>query len=121
VAIFVSTPYMDEAERCHRVGLMSAGRFLQTDSPKRILASFPETIFEVLAPEASAARAVLEKEDFVLRGYPSGQVLKVACRPGSGAEDIEHSLGQAGVPASAIEQVVPTFEDVFLSWEGEKR
>jgi ABC-2 type transport system ATP-binding protein len=118
VAIVVSTPYMDEAERCHRVGLMSAGRFLQTDSPKKILASFPETIFEVLIPEASAARAVLEKEDCVLRSYPSGQVLKVACRSGTGAEDIERSLGQAGTSASSIEQVDPTFEDVFLSWEG---
>jgi ABC-2 type transport system ATP-binding protein len=118
VAIIVSTPYMDEAERCHRVGLMSAGRFLQTESPKEILSSFPEKIFEVLTPETSAARAALEKEDIALRSYPAGQALKVACKSGVDAEDVERSLEQAGISASSIEQVVPTFEDVFLSWEG---
>ena len=121
VAIVVSTPYMDEAERCHRVGLMSGGRFLQTDSPKSILASFPETIFEVMTAETSTARAVLEKEDGVLRSYPSGQVLKVACRAGVDAEDINHSLNRAGIASSSIEQGVPTFEDVFLSWESGER
>jgi len=100
---------------------MSAGRFLQTDSPKNILGSFPEMIFEVLIPEASAARAVLEKEDGVLRSYPSGQALKVACRSGVSAEDVESLLEQAGISASSIEQVDPTFEDVFLSRESEKR
>jgi ABC-2 type transport system ATP-binding protein len=121
VAIVVSTPYMDEAERCHRVGLMSGGRFLETDSPQAILASFPERIFEVLVQEIPAARAALEDAEGVLRSYPSGQVLKVACRPGAGAGTIEAGLGKAGIRASSIEQVMPDFEDVFLSWEGVKR
>ncbi len=121
VAIVVSTPYMDEAERCHRVGLMSGGRFLQTDTPKRILAAFPETIFEVLAAETAEARTTLEGMEGVLRSYPSGGALKVACRAGVRAGDIERALGQAGISASSIEQVAPTFEDVFLSWEGRQR
>ena len=60
----------------------------------------------------------MEKEDSVLRSYPSGQVLKVACRSGVGAEDVERLLRQTGISVSSIEQVDPTFEDVFLSWEG---
>lgn len=118
VAIVLSTPYMDEAERCHRVGLMSGGRFLETDSPRAILASFPERIFEVLVPETSAARAALESVEGVLRSYPSGQVLKVACGPRSGREAIEAGLERAGISASSIEQVTPDFEDVFLALEG---
>jgi ABC-2 type transport system ATP-binding protein len=121
VAILVSTPYMDEAERCHRVGLMSEGRFLETDSPKQILESFPETLFEVWVSETPAARAVLEKEEAVLRSYPSGQALKVACRPGVAVEDVGRLLGRAGISVSSIEEVGPTFEDVFLSWESGKR
>jgi ABC-2 type transport system ATP-binding protein len=120
VAIVVSTPYMDEAERCHRVGLMSGGRFLETDSPKEILASFPERIFEVLVPETSGARAALETREGVLRSYPSGEVLKVACGSSVGADEIRGTLEQAGISASSIEQVVPTFEDVFLSREGRR-
>jgi len=118
VAIVLSTPYMDEAERCHRVGLMSGGRFLQTDTPEQILASFPERIFEALVLETSAARTALEEVDGVLRTYPSGEILKIACSPGFRAEDIEGALKEAGAPAISVEQVVPTFEDVFLSKEG---
>ncbi len=117
VGIVVSTPYMDEAERCHRVGLMSGGRFLQTDTPERILDAFPETIFEILAPEISVARTALEGLDNVLRAYPSGQVLKAACRAGTSAGDIGRGLRRAGISPSSIEQGAPTFEDVFLSWE----
>jgi ABC-2 type transport system ATP-binding protein len=111
---------MDEAERCHRVGLMSGGRFLKTDTPKRILESFPEKIFEVLVPEAAAARAAMAEASGVLRSYPSGEVLKVACRSEVAREDIERMLGQAGIYASSIEQVPPTFEDVFLAWESDR-
>ena len=114
----VSTPYMDEAERCHRVGLMSEGRFLETDTPKQILASFPERIFEALVPETYVARTALEDVGGVLRTYPSGEVLKIACSPGFRAEDVEGALKEAGAPAISVEQVAPTFEDVFLSWEG---
>ncbi len=121
VAIVVSTPYMDEAERCHRVGLMSEGRFLETDSPRQILASFPEKIFEVLVPETYEARAALSEVEGVLRSYPSGQVLKVACGPGAGGVEIEGALRKAGISVSSIEQVGPTFEDVFLSREGVER
>jgi ABC-2 type transport system ATP-binding protein len=120
VAIVVSTPYMDEAERCHRVGLMSGGRFLQTDTPKQILASFQERIFEALVPETSVARAALEAVEGVLRTYPSGEVLKIACSPGFQTEHIEGALKEAGVSVSSVEQVAPTFEDVFLSWESGK-
>ncbi len=118
VAIVVSTPYMDEAERCHRVGLMSGGRFLETNSPKEILASHTERIFEVRVPEGRPARQALEGEQGVLRSYPSGQVLKAACQPEVREEDISEILSRAGIAPSSVEQVVPTFEDVFLSWEG---
>jgi ABC-2 type transport system ATP-binding protein len=70
---------MDEAERCHRVGLMARGRFLRTDTPKQILASFPERVFEALVQETSGARAALKRVEGVRRSYPAGRVLKVAC------------------------------------------
>ena len=57
----------------------------------------------------------------MLRSYPSGQALKIACRSSVGAEDIESLLEQAGFSASSIERVDPTFEDVFLSWESGKQ
>jgi len=121
VAIVVSTPYMDEAERCHRVGLMSRGRLLVTDRPRRILESFPETIFDAVVSDVRAARAALKKAEGVLRSYPSGQALKIACSPATGDGAIRQALTAAGISVSQLEQVRPSFEDVFLSRdEGER-
>jgi ABC-2 type transport system ATP-binding protein len=117
VAIVLSTPYMDEAERCHRVGLMSRGRFLVTDRPQVILERFPEEMFEALVSDVQAARAALRKTESVLRSYPSGEVLKIACRPATGSEAIRQALTEAQVSVVQVERVRPTFEDVFLSTE----
>lgn len=115
VAIVVSTPYMDEAERCHHVGLIHQGRFLLTDSPQAILAGFDEALFEVLADDYDAVRAALAHQQSVLRSYPAGDALKVACRPGASPDAIRRALAAANVPFTAVEPVRPNFEDVFLS------
>ena len=117
VAIVVSTPYMDEAERCHRVGLMSAGGFLVTDSPRDILEGFREEIFEATPSDLFAARKALENRTGVRRSYPSGEVLKIACDPGMTPGALSRVLEEAGLPVKEVEQVRPTFEDVFLSME----
>lgn len=115
VAILVTTPYMDEAERCHRVGLMSAGRFLVADRPQAVLGAFQETLFEVLVPDMGNARTALRRAQGVVRVYPAGGVLKVACRPGTEAGGLSKILDSAGIQVSSIERSSPTFEDVFLS------
>lgn len=115
VAVLVTTPYMDEAERCHRVGLMSAGRFLVADRPQAVLDAFQEALFEALVPDLGAARTALGRAERVTRTYPAGGVLKIACRPGTEAADLAKILENAGIAASSIERSSPTFEDVFLS------
>jgi ABC-2 type transport system ATP-binding protein len=116
VAIIVCTPYMDEAERCHRVGLMSGGRFLITDSPRAILEGFREQVFEVVTDELKAAGAALGQAEFVRRHYPVGEVLKVVCAEGTRAEPVREAFAAAGV-AVTVEPVRPNFEDVFLSYK----
>jgi len=116
VAILVSTPYMDEAERCHRVGLIAGGRFLVADRPQAILERFEETMFEVIAPDLEQARAALTVDDCLLRSYPAGDALKVACIGGSGAEVVEKKLREAGAAFTSVAPVRPNFEDVFLSY-----
>jgi len=117
VAIVVSTPYMDEAERCHRVGLMSSGGFLVTDSPRNILEGFREEMFEAAPADLAAARKALEERSGVRRSYPSGEILKIACDPGMTADVLSRAMEDAGVPVKDVERVRPTFEDVFLSME----
>jgi ABC-2 type transport system ATP-binding protein len=115
VAIVVSTPYMDEAERCHRLGLISRGRFLIVDRPKTIVDGFEEEVFELEVEDEDAAQRALRGIAGVRRSYPVGGLLKVTLDPGLGAETIAGGLEAAGVRVLLLEKVRPNFEDIFLS------
>ena len=115
VAIVVSTPYMDEAERCHRVGMMHEGRFLVTDRPQHILDQFTEKLFEIEVEDAEKARKVLADATGVCRCYSTGAVLKVAVEPAAGEPQVRRTLDEAGVSFNSIMPVRPNFEDVFLA------
>jgi len=121
VAVIVCTPYMDEAERCHRLGLMSNGRFLITDQPKTILDNFEEEVYEIETSDRDQAQKVLAEDRAVLRSYPVGGVFKAVCAPGSGTLAVEAALRKGGVAYQSLDRVPPNFEDVFLSYRERER
>ena len=55
ITILMSTPYLDEAERCSRVAMLDDGRLLALDEPDHLRASLPGTLLEVVVPEPRAA------------------------------------------------------------------
>jgi ABC-2 type transport system ATP-binding protein len=116
VAIIVSTPYMDEAERCHRVGLISEGRFLITDRPAQILAEFKDEVYEVIGCDQDLAHSSLAVAPEVRRTYPVGDTLKMVCQQGTGEKAARDLLARAGITCESAERVRPNFEDVFLSY-----
>ncbi|MDP8223246.1 MAG: ABC transporter ATP-binding protein [Candidatus Lernaella stagnicola] len=115
VAIVVSTPYMDEAERCHRVALMHAGRMLSVDEPAAILSGYADALFAVDVEDQPKARQALAARAEVRRVYPTGDILKVAVPPGTGGEQVRDWLRASGVEPTYLQPVQPNFEDVFLA------
>src|SRR5208337_4985600 len=59
VAILTSTSYLDEAERCHRVGLLYQGRMLFCDRPEELKKKFPGGVIAIRAPEPARVRTAL--------------------------------------------------------------
>lgn len=110
MAVVVSTPYMDEAERCHRVGLLHRGRLLLEGEPQSLVAGFPEAVLHVAgAPER--VEAVLERAgNDVYAVAPHGGALRVVVRR-SAAPRLAEALAAAG---AAVEPLRPNFEDLFL-------
>ena len=110
MAVVVSTPYMDEAARCHSVGLLHHGRLLAEGRPSELVGGFADSVWSVpvVSPEVDA---VLEaREDAVIGVAPLGSGLRVVARgDGSG---IVAALAAIGVDAKPAK---PTFEDMFLS------
>jgi len=120
--VIVTTPYMDEAARCHRVGFIHQGRILAYDTPEGLTRRMGDEIVEVTAPLGPALKA--------LRGVralksvrPFGDKIHATHGAGpAGPALIRERLEAEGVAAAGLKTIPPTFEDVFiaLAERGEK-
>lgn len=115
-AIVVSTPYMDEATRCTRVGFMHTGRILVEGSPRQLTATMAGRVLELAAHPASAAKAVAladpEVEDVLAFG--DRLHLRVASPAGPLAR-LPDALAAQGVRVDRLRPIGATMEDVFIS------
>jgi ABC-2 type transport system ATP-binding protein len=111
MAVLVSTPYMDEAERCDRVGLAYRGRLLLEGEPAALLAGFDEEAYEVAGGDRDHVEAVLGALPAVRSVSPAGSRLRVDLVAG-GREGVAAALAPLG---AELRPVAPSFEDLFLS------
>ena len=116
VTVLVTTHYLDEAERCHRVGIVHAGRLVSIGTipqVKQVFASRPIVEIHVDRPVEAmrALEAMPEVEKTSLFGTAVHAVLNV---PASAAPAIAARLSGSGLEVRAVEPVEPSLEDVFL-------
>src|SRR5580658_8968112 len=81
MAILLTTPYMDEAARCHRAGMLLEGKLLEEGRPSEMLAALPDPVFRVRGDRAKVTAAI-EKSSDVLAFTPAGAELRVVLRRG---------------------------------------
>jgi len=111
--LLVSTHYMDEAERCHRLAILDRGRLVADDAPAALAAALQGRTFIVAADDPRRAQHALAAHDGVLSAAQIGQVLRVLTRDASPAS-VEAALREAGIDARAS-PVAPNIEDVFVA------
>ena len=115
ITIFLSTAYMDEAERAHRVGLMYEGRLLVADTPQAIKAAFAGELLEVRAEDLRAARRVLEATPAARRVLAMGDRLMVTVENRALAQEpLAQALSEAGLKEVSLAPAEPTLEDLFV-------
>ncbi|MCF6153949.1 MAG: ABC transporter ATP-binding protein [Candidatus Brocadia sp.] len=116
VTIFVSTAYLDEAERCNRVGLIHKGKLLACGTPDEVKELMQGTILEIRSPEprkaASLLRDRLEADSVGLFG---DRIHAVTRNPEKTALQVEEILVGASLKLVEVRIVEPTLEDVFVS------
>jgi ABC-2 type transport system ATP-binding protein len=116
VAILTSTSYLDEAERCHRVGLLYQGRMLFCDEPTELKKRFPGIVLELRSPEPARAMEALRGAPGVRSAVQVGDALHLfADSDGERLAQIRQRLDAAGVPADSLEPISPSIEDLFVS------
>jgi ABC-2 type transport system ATP-binding protein len=115
LTIFLSTAYLDEAERAHRVGLIHQGRLLVVDTPKAIKSSFRGELLEARASDLWAARKILAAHPLVQQCLAMGERLMLTVASAAQAvEPLTTVLTQAGLTEVAIAPAEPNLEDLFV-------
>ncbi len=116
ITIVMATPYMDEAERCSRVGLLAEGRLLAADTPANIKLLMRGTIVEIVGPDIRRAFAVLKTLARVREVQLFGDRLNVVVDdPEREIPLIEAALAREGIPILQKRVLPPTLENVFIS------
>jgi ABC-2 type transport system ATP-binding protein len=116
VTALVTTHYMDEAEYCGRIGIMSEGKLLAMESPSTLKQhNLPGLAWDVFARPLLPALAVLEGSPSVLRAGLTSDHLRAITPLNVDAETLTRSMVKAGIEIDRVEQVEPTLEDVFLA------
>ncbi|MFN0104865.1 MAG: ATP-binding cassette domain-containing protein [Bryobacteraceae bacterium] len=105
MTLLVTTAYLDEAERCHRVALMHEGRLIRMGTPAELKAQMPGDCYEVTGADLRAIRRALAGAPDVLSVKPAGAALHVFLKNGSALPVVDGKW----------ERIQPTLEDVFVS------
>jgi ABC-2 type transport system ATP-binding protein len=117
VTIVVSTPYMDEAERCSRVGFLDHGKLIAVGRPEDLRERFRGIILEVLADQRFVAKDVLAGLKQVTGVNLFGDGLHVTMEEADAATAETHlrsELEAKGIKVQSVAKVAPTIEDVFF-------
>jgi len=117
--VFVTTAYMDEAERCDQVALLHHGRVVALDAPEALQRGYAGEVLAVRVSDRRAAARVLATAPGVRRAAIFGDTIHVTL--GARSTDwpaAERALREAGIEVLETEEAQPSMEDVFIDRVG---
>lgn len=121
VTIFVSTAYLDEAERCNRLALIHRGKLLATGTPAEVKRLMRGSILEIRSSQPRKTSALLrEKLAAESVGLFGDRVHVVSADADKTAASAGAILAEAGLPLMGIRPIEPSLEDVFVSVLGQE-
>lgn len=115
LTVVVTTAYLDEAERCGRVGLMDKGRLVRCDTPAALKAAIPEQCFAVRGSRLRQAKHALEALPQVSSVEMSGAALHLFVKPDAALADVQSAMTVQGFSDLSYEKIVPSLEDVLIA------
>jgi ABC-2 type transport system ATP-binding protein len=117
ITIVMATPYLDEAERCSRVALLSSGKLLVSDTPTALRRGLAGVMIEVIATPQAAAMSVLDGMDGIadVEGFGERMHVRVVAQDLAGClSSMTAALAQRGVTVVSVREVPASLEDVFI-------
>lgn len=126
VTVVVSTPYMDEADRCNQVGILYKGQLLRSGPPDELELNLPFDIVEVKAKPRKIMRQVVMEIDGLSDWRPVGDRLRISVPHENGSANkllkhLDRDLRRAGAEVQILRTSKKTMEDVFTHWVENER
>jgi len=120
LTILVATPYLDEAERCHRIAFMHQGLFLEVGTPRELCASLGARRIELRTPDLRRTETLLSRlaatEADILDVQRFGDRLDLLVHdPDEVQQQVSHQLADANVSIDEMRVDDPTLENVFVA------
>ena len=116
ITIVMSTPYLDEAERASRVGLLNAGRLMIAESPAHIKAAMKGFVLEIVCADIRRASAVLRARGELREVQLFGDRLNAVTPDAqAGEQTVRDALQEAGIEITSLRVIPPSLENAFIS------
>jgi len=114
ITILVSTPYLEEAALCDRVGLINNGRLMQIDTINGIVASYDRQLWKVDAANNREALEALRSHPAARAAYPYRTSVMMSTDRSIDPDDLTRYLHDAGVKGAHVTLAAPDIEDRFM-------
>jgi ABC-2 type transport system ATP-binding protein len=116
ITVVMSTPYLDEAERCTRVALLDGGAVMRAESPEALKREMTGEVFEVVCSPVRGALPVLRSLEGVREVQAFGDRVNVVVHDANDVQmRIARALRGAGVETGSVRRIQPSLENVFIS------
>jgi ABC-2 type transport system ATP-binding protein len=116
--ILISTPYLEEAERCHHIAFLREGRILEVLDPRELKTRFPYATCDIYAAELRGLLERLQKQLVLLVAHLSGDRIHLICEKAlvdSGR--LERAVKKFSPQGARIQETAPTVQDLYFVLE----
>ncbi len=114
ITILVSTPYMDEADRCDRIALIQKGSILSVDDPDAIIRAFPGELYGIRAGNTHQLLREVRNYEGTDTCFAFGDALHVNFKTPNASAKLLPYLQLKGIQDPSIERITPGIEDCFI-------
>ena len=114
ISILVSTPYMDEASQCDRIGLIQNGKILSINTPLGLTDAYDLPLYALKTENTYALLTELRNQSFTNSVLPFGDSLHLTVKAATPVLKIKAFLKDKGFQNVEIQRISPSVEDIFL-------